>query len=40
MSVLYVTQPDAVLSKTHEAFNVALKQQMVRGKNNLYQLKQ
>lgn len=26
MSVLYVTQPDAVLSKTHEAFKVALKQ--------------
>lgn len=26
MSVLYITQPDAVLSKTHEAFNVALKQ--------------
>ncbi|MGB7443444.1 MAG: type I-D CRISPR-associated endonuclease Cas1d [Coleofasciculaceae cyanobacterium] len=26
MSVLYVTQPDAVLSKTYEAFNVALKQ--------------
>jgi len=26
MSVLYVTQPDGVLSKTHEAFNVALKQ--------------
>lgn len=27
MSVLYVTQPDAVLSKSHEAFNVALRQQ-------------
>lgn len=27
MSVLYVTQPDAVLSKTYEAFNVALKQE-------------
>ncbi|WP_088240385.1 type I-D CRISPR-associated endonuclease Cas1d [Calothrix rhizosoleniae] len=26
MSVLYVTQPDAVLSKKHEAFKVALKQ--------------
>ncbi|MEB3214194.1 MAG: type I-D CRISPR-associated endonuclease Cas1d [Leptolyngbyaceae bacterium] len=26
MSVLYVTQPDAVLSKTYEAFKVALKQ--------------
>jgi len=26
MSVLYVTQPDAVLSKTYEAFTVALKQ--------------
>ena len=26
MSILYVTQPDAVLSKTHEAFKVALKQ--------------
>lgn len=27
MSILYVTQPDAVLSKTAEAFKVALKQQ-------------
>jgi CRISPR-associated protein Cas1 len=27
MSVLYVTQPDAVLSKIYEAFNVALKQE-------------
>jgi CRISPR-associated protein Cas1 len=27
MSVLYVTQPDAVLSKTYEAFKVALKQE-------------
>lgn len=27
MSVLYVTQPDAVLSKAHEAFKVALKQE-------------
>ncbi len=27
MSVLYVTQPDAVLSKTYEAFTVALKQE-------------
>ena len=27
MSVLYVTQPDAVLSKTHEAFTVALRQE-------------
>jgi CRISP-associated protein Cas1 len=26
MSILYVTQPDAVLSKTYEAFTVALKQ--------------
>lgn len=26
MSVLYITQPEAVLSKTHEAFKVALKQ--------------
>ena len=26
MSILYVTQPDAVLSKVYEAFNVALKQ--------------
>jgi len=27
MSVLYVTQPEAVLSKTYEAFTVALKQE-------------
>ncbi len=27
MSVLYVTQPDAVLSKTYEAFTVAMKQE-------------
>ncbi|NJK38715.1 MAG: type I-D CRISPR-associated endonuclease Cas1 [Oscillatoriales cyanobacterium RM2_1_1] len=27
MSVLYITQPDAVLSKAYEAFNVALKQE-------------
>lgn len=27
MSILYVTQPDAVLSKDYEAFNVALKQE-------------
>jgi len=26
MSILYVTQPDAVLSKVYEAFAVALKQ--------------
>jgi CRISPR-associated protein Cas1 len=27
MSILYVTQPDAVLSKAAEAFKVALKQE-------------
>ncbi len=27
MSILYITQPDAVLSKSHEAFTVALKQE-------------
>ncbi|MBD2027015.1 type I-D CRISPR-associated endonuclease Cas1d [Leptolyngbya sp. FACHB-711] len=27
MSILYVTQPDAVLSKSHEAFTVALRQE-------------
>jgi CRISP-associated protein Cas1 len=27
MSVLYITQPDAVLSKSHEAFTVSLKQE-------------
>lgn len=27
MSVLYITQPDAVLSKTYEAFKIALKQE-------------
>lgn len=27
MSILYITQPDAVLSKTYEAFTVALKQE-------------
>ena len=26
MSVLYITQPDAVLNKSHEAFKVAIKQ--------------
>jgi CRISPR-associated protein Cas1 len=26
MSVLYITQPDAVLSKVHEAFKIVLKQ--------------
>lgn len=27
MSILYVTQPDAVIEKTYEAFTVSLKQE-------------
>ena len=36
MSVLYITQPDAVINKAQEAFKIALKQEDGTGKSDRF----